>query len=171
MPTQKFFCDTCKNPFDSETLALEHEAIPIKHDSLKPGYVFRLDKRKGGWIYLPRGGILYPAREEGDPELEVPEYGVIKSKAIPNQEHVQMYNVFVLQGRWLIHDYNPHWVTHGQIPGDSTLVQELPYEEGEFDQSPVKTLMEHWIQKSQTFGFFDYKELGPGEKLELRSRL
>jgi hypothetical protein len=160
-----FQCEKCKTNFstkdyvNAKELAEEHESRPVLYDNLKPGYVFKIDKKRGGCT----NKTSYPSREQDSPELKIPEYGVVIALTTPNKEHFQNYDIEILHGPWLNEDYNPFWTFLENIPGNSTLIEALADEE--FDR--VKNRLEYWVHNSQNFG----NRIRLKEKLNLTNKL
>jgi hypothetical protein len=72
-----FVCEKCGSAYGSEVLAKRCENKPVTHNTLKPGFVFKVD---------------YPQ------DQAYVEYGVITAPAKALPEHVQQYNIMGING-------------------------------------------------------------------------
>jgi hypothetical protein len=121
-----FVCEKCGSAYGSEVLAKRCENKPVTHNTLKPGFVFKVD---------------YPQ------DQAYVEYGVITAPAKALPEHVQQYNIMGINGAWLNDGYNPHWVRRWVISGNSPLIAGIA--DKEF--SKIRDGLERWVGKELEF--------------------
>ncbi len=101
MVTTQHLCDVCRTPYDDIPTAADHEKIPVTHDNLKPGYVFKF--------------LGY--------------YGAVIRKALPSQQHVQNYEILLIFHGDFGLPYNPHWAHRNLMQGDVKQIEQITDDE------------------------------------------
>jgi hypothetical protein len=159
MVTVQHLCDVCKNNFVSYDEARAHEEIPITHDKLKPGLVFKVNPDKNGFISTHgKSGFIFSRRPLVQPKDMF--YGIITGPNMPSCDHVQQYDVLIVCSGFLPEGYNPHWLHQGSISGDSGLIQAIP--DIEFGQ--VMSQASDWVAQHLSYH-------GKRPEFELTNRL